>query len=123
MSANRAPLALLALGLSGLAVGAPFLTTWGAIPVAVAFLAGIAALAWPGTLPPLPRRLAWVVTLGAPLIASFAFTIHVAAPNVVTAGQKASAREVLLAVARAAYCWLIAPGGKSNCSSTRGTAI
>ncbi|MCA9545536.1 MAG: hypothetical protein KC613_14125 [Myxococcales bacterium] len=92
MSSPRIPPALIALGLAGLAVGAPFVTTWGAIALLGAFVAATAGLAWPGRRTPWARRLGWGVVILAPLLATTGFTIRVAAPNVVAAGQNAAGR-------------------------------
>jgi hypothetical protein len=79
-----------ALALLGL--GAPFASTWGPGPLAGAMLLGIYAAFRSRCLSPAARWTAWAVAAVAPLALLTTFTVNMAAPNVVSAGQKATER-------------------------------
>ncbi|MEZ4437268.1 MAG: hypothetical protein R3F65_33150 [bacterium] len=88
---NRA-LPLVALALT--ALGAPFASSYGAVACALGLVAGIAAIR--RAAPHTPGRTAgWAATIGAGLALGVAFTVHVAAPNIVIAGQKAAGRQAV----------------------------
>lgn len=92
MSAHRL-LPTLSLACAG--VGAPFVMQWGWIPCAVGLVLAIAALFVVPAERRVERRAAWAVTVGAGLALGIAFTVQVAAPNIVVAGQKAAGRQAV----------------------------
>lgn len=74
--------------------GAPFAASpGGVVACALAFVIGIVAIrrAPRGPL----RTTAWAATVGAGLALSIVFTVRVAAPNIVIAGQKAAGRQAV----------------------------
>lgn len=77
------------------AIGAPFAFGWGAIACALGFVLALAAL-WTVPRDDLPaRRAAWAAAVGGGLALGIAFTVQVAAPNIVVAGQKAAGRQAV----------------------------
>ena len=84
-------LAILALALT--AVGAPFVMQWGFVPCAVGLVLGIATLFRAPAERRVERRAGWASAVGAGLALGVAFTVQVAAPNIVVAGQKAAGRQ------------------------------
>lgn len=88
---NRA-LPLTALALT--ALGAPFAGSYGAIACALGLIAGIIAIRRTTAGTP-ARAVGWAATLGAGLALGVTFTVHVAAPNIVIAGQKAAGRQAV----------------------------
>lgn len=87
------PLALLAL--LAVAVGAPFVMTCGWIPCLVGLVLGIATLFVAPAENTAERRAAWAATVGGGLALGIVFTVQVAAPNIVVAGQKAAGRQAV----------------------------
>lgn len=87
---NRA-LPLVALVLA--AAGAPFVGGYGALVCGLGFVLGILALVRSQRGP--MRTVAWAATIGAGLALLIAFTVHVAAPNIIIGGQKAAGRQAV----------------------------
>ncbi len=91
MNDSASPRHLALLGLALLGAGAPFVWGWGGVALVGATAAGVMAVRrGPASAP--VRIAAWTAALGAPLVGLTAFTLNMAAPNVVTAGQKAAER-------------------------------
>lgn len=81
--------------LVAVAVGAPFVMAWGWIPCAVGLVLGIAALFTVPAGRKAERVASWAAAIGAGLALGIAFTVQVAAPNIVVAGQKAAGRQAV----------------------------
>jgi len=92
MHADRliASLALLAA-----AIGAPFVMQWGWIPCLVGLVLGIVTLARVPAERTAERRAGWAASIGAGVALGIVFTVQVAAPNIIVAGQKAAGRQAV----------------------------
>ena len=78
------------LGLVLTAVGVLFASGWGALALGLGLVAGVMAVR--GAQSAIDRRVAWGVVITAGTVLLMVFTVLLAAPNVVIAGQKATER-------------------------------
>ncbi len=84
---------LAALALLLTAVGAPFVMQWGTAPCIAGLVLGIVTLLRAPAERAVERRAGWAAAVGGGLALGIVFTVQVAAPNIVTAGQKAAGRQ------------------------------